>query len=734
MKNDTKSIKIAANLALNIVETSINREVTETENVSKNYFMISDNSYSMSSMITTLKEDLKDKIRNTIKDWDTITLARFSSDGWDFKYFTIWFRKALESDFAIIEKQIDENIACTWLTCFSEVLTELPNIIKQVESQYKWDNILMFLTDGYPVTSKNSSEEEKDTMIALEIIKDLVASSAFIGYGNYYNRDLMAKMAEITSGTLIHADQFSDYIISTNKIMEKLSWTVTKINIEAKEEILRWLSISVNEWLVMNNKVVWNTISTYVDDSATSFNYAYFSKKPEVTPMKKTDLIKDEDNLEYIYSAVLALFKRWMKTEALELLVYIGDVYLIDALNNSLSNSEFAQFEIKLVEAIQDTESRFINWRKANHLPSQNKFCLVEFLKTINEDDTVKFYPFNPIFKYKNTTQSYSQDNKEVKFNANKEEGVYINSLKWNDKEINLSIMCKINWTIKFSDKDEEYKKYNLPEVYNTFIFRTYSIITDWNLNVKTIPLSMSETTFKELQNKYVISRKEEFVEWKIYSVDLTKMPVINKKIASIKYDATVLAKEAIQLEELKARQKVAKTYLETKKEEANKDLQSVYWEEWMNYLKEIWVNARWFAPKTSAVKSEQGDFRIARTFELKVAWYSSIPAVKLVIGRIETGKSLNSVQTIMANAIKEFDKDKKSIGDEKAFQTKMRNILDSIEKQIFEIRSNIQNARLSTILWKNKFDNLEVGDSPVIESNWTKVTFSFGEKKIRIS
>jgi len=52
-----------------------------------------------------------------------------------------------------------------------------------------------------------------------------------------------------------------------------------------------------------------------------------------------------------------------------------------------------------------------------------------------------------------------------------------------------------------------------------------------------------------------------------------------------------------------------------------------------------------------------------------------------------------------MANAIKEFDKDKKSIGDEKAFQTKMRNILDSIEKQIFEIRSNIQNARLSTIL-----------------------------------
>jgi len=54
-------------------------------------------------------------------------------------------------------------------------------------------------------------------------------------------------------------------------------------------------------------------------------------------------------------------------------------------------------------------------------------------------------------------------------------------------------------------------------------------------------------------------------------------MPVINKKIASIKYDATVLAKEAIQLEELKARQKVAKTYLETKKEEANKDLQSVY-------------------------------------------------------------------------------------------------------------------------------------------------------------
>jgi uncharacterized Fe-S cluster-containing radical SAM superfamily protein len=102
-----------------------------------NYIFIGDTSGSMYGVMEELRNDLNNKIRNVIKDDDTITLARFSSEGGDFSYFTTGFRKMMDSDFNLIEKKLKDNMYSRGCTCFSEVLKELPRVINEVNSNYE---------------------------------------------------------------------------------------------------------------------------------------------------------------------------------------------------------------------------------------------------------------------------------------------------------------------------------------------------------------------------------------------------------------------------------------------------------------------------------------------------------------------------------------------------------------------------------------------------------------------
>lgn len=724
-----KTIKLSNSLNLNIVTETIKKESVKDEAKSTNFYFVWDNSGSMYSVIKQLRADLNNKSRNVIKTWDTITLAAFSSEGWDYKYFTVWFRKALEADFDTIEKLINQNFTASNLTCFSEVLNELPSIVDKVNAQYPGNNAFIFCTDGYPVTS-NNKEEERKTLEALEVIKDKVDATVLVWYWDYYNRNLMSKMAEVVSWSLIHADEFKDFTISTDKFMETLSGSVKKIEVKTPTQIERSLVYSVENNTITNHKVLDNnTVSLFVDENASEITYAYFSKQAANEVLGKNDLLKADEYLTYLYSAVYALFKRMMKTEALELLVYLGDVYLIDKLNNALTNTENAIFEIELLQAVVNSEdSRFKEWRKADYLPSMNKFCLVELLDTLNSDEEAKFYPYNTAFKYRKTTQTYENKDKTYKFEADKTQWVAIRDLVWNEEQINLSIRVQINWTIDLSVLNNDFEKFNLPKTYRTFQWKNYSIVSDGNLNVKVLPVSMSQATFEKLQKVYVISKKETYEENKVYEIDLTKMPLVNKRMASQEFDAKEIAALAYEVEQISAKLKVVKTYTANKKEQSAEKFAAALWEEASKFLADIGITTSWYQPAKQAVEKETEDYRIARTFSLKVAWWSTLPSMNELNKRIAEWKALNAPQTVMK---KELDTMEAAKSDTKVdVEALARKTIKSYEEALFPARSKIQQARFAVILGRTKFKNLEEWENPSVTLWLNKSNFCFLRKE----
>jgi uncharacterized membrane protein len=98
---------------------------------------------------------------------------------------------------------------------------------------------------------------------------------------------------------------------------------------------------------------------------------------------------------------------------------------------------------------------------------------------------------------------------------------------------------------------------FNLPEMIDTFITRNYTIVKDGIVNVKELPVKINSELYDDLKNKIDLPEYND----KFISIDLTKIPLINRKMVK-----TLSAKEYfndnIQLLLLKAKQKVYKYYL----------------------------------------------------------------------------------------------------------------------------------------------------------------------------
>lgn len=710
-----KSIKIRDSLYLNIDSFKIDKN-NEKKESSKNFYMILDVSYSMSWVLNQLKEDLKNKLRNIMKDGDTLTLARFSSENWEYEYFTVWFRKALDSDFNLFDKKLDEKVKPLWSTCFSEVLNDLPSIVKQVNDTYQWDNIVCFLTDGEPCVS-NYQKELENIFKNLEKIE--VDSFVFVWYTSYYNRELLSEMTEKVQGNFIHAQEFKDYSFETNKVFENFSNKYVIIEVNKSESSKNLVHFTIDEDIVLNQKVEWNNVKMFVNKEKDEVNLAYFSNKNDFEVIHKNDL--NDLLIQYLYASVLQLSKNWKRLDALEILSYLWDKYLLDIYDNSLTTIELAYFDKEVEKAVFDVDSRFIEWKEMNYLPNPNKFCIVELFDLLKERKA-KFY-LNWLESYNKTTAEYKKlEDNLSKFIKNDEAHYF--DINWNQEELNLSIKCKINWYVDLSNVEEDISKLNIPEKYYSFIFRNYSIISDWKLNIEKLPIQIDEDTFNELKKKNVISKKEEFNDKFIY-IELTKLPIINKKISSKEYQFSDIANKQFKLEEIKAKLKVINSLLPTKKDEFSWKAKFVLSQEASEFLSKIWITSYWYSPKVERVKldEEWKDYRIARTVRISVKWFSSLPKVDVI-------KDKNDSKSLPIKIMFEFYELIKNNNVEEN-----RKIQESLEKEKDQLIKEIREICFSIILWRTMFKTDSQFSEEIETEYWinSQVTFKFSKVNVRM-
>jgi len=172
----------------------------EAKNKPTNYFFITDLSGSMWGSIPDLKETLR-AVKDLLVQGDTFSLAYFSSSG-DFD----WICKGANIG-GNLEALIESKIYARGLTCFTEVLNSLENVVNDVQLiSGNTENVLFFLTDGYP----NDCSPESEVLRVCKSLKKSFIHKQIVGYSGYYNRKLLLQMTEDIGGAFAHVSDYSD--------------------------------------------------------------------------------------------------------------------------------------------------------------------------------------------------------------------------------------------------------------------------------------------------------------------------------------------------------------------------------------------------------------------------------------------------------------------------------------------------------------------------------------------
>lgn len=709
-----------------------------------NHIFEYDRSGSMHYSLHQLGEDIIERYSKT-KVGDTVSLGWFASPG-DFRFVIKGFRITGDlKDFEVFAKTVRANIDSRGTTCFSEILGETKQVVADLMA-FSNRFSLVFFTDGHPVVP-NYTREVADIRKAIEAVKGQLTSVLLVGYGNYYNRQLLSEMAEWFGGSLIHAHDLPQFNLQMADFLGGVEDLEPRIEVVLEnKDLLHGLVFSVQERNVVvlepqNGRV---TFTPY--KAKENFLYTLSTTRPlegheiQLSDNEVTSGGRAEAIVKAVYAAALLMSQRCKVNTALDFLAKTGDVAAIDALVNAYTNAEYGRAEEILAASISGPAKRFAKGRTPNYLPDPNAFCMLDLIDLLKKDDSARIWPRHETFEYNRITAQREKLEDTLKFTHISDDlQVPLEGLVWNEKMLNLSMRVQIPGTINLPT--DKAKQFGLAETYPTFIWRAYTLIKDGFLNIDTLPVTVNETTFLLLQLKGVIDAAE---KWNAKGdqpvlLNLTAIPVMNRAIGEGKDKSAVkLCRMTFRECELEAIQKVLKARLGEISEFAPRP-KSHLTPEAEAWLEAIGVTTNGFNPREgSTVKT--GDFYMAKEFEIKVKGLSSLPKVSEVVAKevkISEAKKKGTGKvpefTLRENLIKEGMKITAALLDPSIVieKVKIENQLATVKAELFTIRRQLRETMFSIILGNHWFDELTSREESTLEVDGQTFTISLREVQV---
>lgn len=715
-----------------LVQQEVKTKKTVTIRKPINHTWIYDRS---ASMYDSLPELIKQLIilSKKLSKGDTLTLGWFSGEG-DYNFILKGFRISDDSDYALLEETLRKNSTTRNTTCFSEILEDMENVIRDLSI---FSNIfsLHFFTDGHPVVS-NYKREIDNIFSAIKKIKGKVHTAMFVGYGAYYNKELMSQMAEKLGALLIHSSMISEYANSITKLV-KLSETQ-----EPKEEIEPIVQNPLAVYSVTDQGVVVYSIDEdgklYVNPEKEKSTFIYYlsTEKPNKKSWKKVtvdeiNFIDTEDKIgKALYAGALVLTQQVKTDLALEVIGKVGDKNIVDSITNAFTIEEYGVVEENLNKSIGDVSLRFTNGRDPNYLPPVDAFCVLDLLKMLVKDKKAAFFPYHKDFDYERIGVANVNKN-DTKFKANADTRCPFNKLVMHKNRLNLNINTTIRGTVNLKSVDGlTPASVGFAETYPTFMFRNFTIIKDGRVHTKKIYITSSNDTYCFLKNKgFVIN--DSFTKDGIYGIDLSKLPAINRKIANGRTSAVELCKMVYEENKLQGLIKTIKFYKGSDEEEIKKS--TPFSEDQIKILEASDIKVKDGSYYPSASKGEASDKYMAKCFEIKLAGFSSLPAVNKVLDKITANKNRTPVETLIENGIDMYNGVKDTFSKKEMEQAWLESTLTDLQKQLNEVRSKIQETKFSVILGKRWFDEWNSMDNCDIEVDGMKFSFILSEEEVEI-
>jgi hypothetical protein len=305
-----------------------------------------------------------------------------------------------------------------------------------------------------------------------------------------------------------------------------------------------------------------------------------------------------------------------------------------------------------------------------------------------------------------------------------------LNKLVWNKNRANLSVQVTYQGSVLLPENN-----FNLPENFPTISIRAYTFVKDGILNVKELPVSLDNETFHKLVNKSLINPdKMTFDESWIYTLDLTKLNVINRSmVKEVKAEDTFNL--SLGLLSYQAEAKVFK-YLEDIHFSRNRSsgITDKYGQEAADWLKSIGITDGGFSPSGKAQKS--GETYPAVELNIKIPT-STLPAVEKMLEKVTKGKDLNLAESMMNDAYNKY-KDfisttfyLNSSNKDNLLKTWLQDETKAIVNKTREVNTELAKIKFAVIVGGINF--VESDNQLTVKSKWGDIVVSSERKDIQI-
>ena len=667
-KTSSISYKIADNLFL--VDHAIlgQTPVAKPVEVPTNHVAVIDCSGSMSCDLPKIREQLKRKVPKLLGDKDTLSIIWFSGKG-QFGVLLEAEPVSTLTDLQQVNQAIDRWLRPVCLTGFKEPLEEAAKLVDKIAKKNPGSAFsLFFMSDGC-----DNQWGRAEIMKACEKAAGGLSAATFVEYGYYADRPLLTAMAEKAGGTLIFSEDFDKYAPQFEAAMQKRPLGIKRMEVLIEGDPIGGFAFCVDSngdlmtFIVEGNKIS-------VPEGTRQISYLSpagigIVSKETMTELSKGASTGQAADLKNAYAAV-SLFAVRMKSDVvLPLLKSLGDVAFIEQFSSCFGKQKYSEFTDATKAAAFDNAKRWTRGWDPDKVPRDDAFTVLDLLRVLSEDDGNRVLMEHSEFKYsaigrgridasdqltveeqeeiQKLTDQIAAEKKNakkvteltakiaaittnkpaaLKFEADPApDGYSISNLTFNEDRPNVSILVRKPGTVDIASRLPAEFKGKVPDKFQSFIFRNYAIIKDGLVNVKKLPVKLTQATFEKLRMAGVVdgdSNQDVFV------LDVGALPVINRKMIK-----SVSAKDFFcteyYLTRAQAAQKVfnafSKELLPPKKAEG---FAALYGDAAAIWLKEQgFTDYSGFSPKT--VQAEATDYYLGKELKVSLKGLSSLPSLK---------------------------------------------------------------------------------------------------------
>lgn len=615
---------------------------TSTVDGTLHHIFIFDRSGSMSRDIDDLIDDMKRSVALVNKD-DYITIIWFSGEG-QFRT-VVKCAKNSEGDIFKILDTLRSTIGCT---CFSDPLEEMKTIVYETKMIADLINVVIF-TDGQPVTSWSTEEEYNRIVRILGDLKvensDKIIAINTIGYGNYYNRDLLVMMSSTTDyGSTFHASEIKDYtrvVLHSKETIQDLSGKRVKIVADGCDIVTQSISHSnlYRDKAVVRLTKRDNIVNLIFDDDLDTVSYIVDGQAyTAYVPAKYSMTMLDDVMYHYAYQ----MFYNGRKSDGVNVLNFIGNKAIMEDALSSFTASEVGEFINKLrgyaFKSIARPNKKF---KRNTYIADETTVTVVDILNYLASINS----KYRPNKSYKRIGKKVVD--KDDLFTESGDPWCDMSNIVLNKDRLNVSIKFKVFGSVSTGGIN------GLPKVVPAHIFRTHTIIKDGSLNMKTLNVTIDEDKIDESNPIYQAIKKYYKADKGFYSIDLRRFKLIPRE-SNLTIEE--LYNEEVALLEAEASSKVI-NYLINKMElpkdphdpNANGLVpQHLYTPAQWDALISLGLNrSMTYNPKNRETKSAE-DYIIMREVRTSMKGFSTLPPIEKVLDKVASGKNLTASENLI--------------------------------------------------------------------------------------